>query len=74
MEKQVFSAVITKGEIAFVSHCPELGVTSQGQTEEEAVSNLREAVELYLEDADVQEMLRKHPVTPAHVTPLIVMA
>ena len=64
--------MITKGEIAFVSYCPELGVTSQGQSEEEALDNLREAVGLYLED--VQEMLRKHPVKPAHVTPLIVPA
>lgn len=72
--QKVFSAVITKGEIAFVSYCPELGVTSQGQTEEEALDNLREAVELYLEDEDVQEMLRKHPIKPAHVTPLIVPA
>lgn len=70
--QQVFSAVITKGEIAYVSYCPELGVTSQGGTEEEALENLREAVALYLEDEDVQEMLRKHPVKPAHVTPLIV--
>ncbi len=73
-EKQVFSAVITKGEIVFVSNCPELGVTSQGGTEEEALDNLREAVELYLEDEDVQAMLKKHPVKPAHITPLIVTA
>ncbi len=51
----VFSAVITKGEIAFVSFCPELGVTSQGETEEAALENLREAVGLYLEDEGVQK-------------------
>jgi len=73
-KQHVLSAVITKGEIAFVAHCPELGVTSQGETEEKAVENLREAVELYLEDDDVQEMLKKHPVTLAHVTPLVVPA
>ena len=55
LDEQVFSAVITKGEIAFVSYFPELGVTSQGQSEEEAIDNLREAVELYLEDEDVQK-------------------
>lgn len=75
MAKQnVFSAVITKGEIAYVSYCPELGVTSQGATEEKALENLREAVSLYLEDEDVQKTLRKQPVNLAHVTPLIIPA
>lgn len=32
-----------------VSECPELGVASQGETEAEALANLREAVELFLE-------------------------
>lgn len=70
--QNVYSAVITKGEIAYVAYCPELGVVSQGKTEEKAIENLREAVQLYLEDEDVQENLRKHPVQLAHVTPLIV--
>jgi predicted RNase H-like HicB family nuclease len=35
----------------FVSKCPELGVASCGDTVEEAMANLREAVELYLENA-----------------------
>jgi len=34
-----------------VSKCPELGVASCGDTVEEAMANLREAVELYLENA-----------------------
>jgi len=73
-KKRVFSAVITKGRVAFVAYCPELGVTSQGPTEQKAVSNLREAVELYLEDEDVQKMLRKNPIKPACVKPLILPA
>jgi predicted RNase H-like HicB family nuclease len=36
---------------AYVSKCPELGVASCGDTVEEAMANLREAVELYLENA-----------------------
>ncbi|MCJ7574991.1 type II toxin-antitoxin system HicB family antitoxin, partial [Candidatus Bathyarchaeota archaeon] len=35
-------------------HCPELDVASQGTTVEEALANLREAVELYLEDPDAR--------------------
>jgi len=34
-----------------VSKCPELGVASCGGSVEEAMANLREAVELYLENA-----------------------
>lgn len=74
MEKQAFSAVITKGEIAFVSYCPELGVTSQGKTEAQALENLREAVTLYLDDEDVQRTLKAHPIKPAHITALLVPA
>lgn len=39
----------------------ELGVVSQGKTVEEAEMNLREAVELYLEDVEPEkELLPKH--------------
>lgn len=72
MGKLVLSAVITKGDVAYVARCPELGVTSQGHDEEQALENLREAVSLYLEDEDVQSMLKKHPVQPARIRPLIV--
>ena len=34
----------------FVAECVELGVASQGRSEDEAMSNLREAVLLYLQD------------------------
>ena len=43
------TADIRKGEKFFVARCPELGVTTQGKTFEEAKKNLREAVELHLE-------------------------
>lgn len=36
---------------SLVSKCPELGVASCGDTVEEALGNLKEAVELYLENA-----------------------
>jgi len=48
-----FSATIHREEDWYVSWCPELDVASQGKTVEEALANLREAVELYLEDEDV---------------------
>ena len=47
--KKKFTAVINKEESWYVAHCVELDVVSQGKTIEEAQSNLKEAVELYLE-------------------------
>ena len=72
--KKTFSAVITKGETAFVAYCPELGVTSQGRSEKSALANLKEAVELYLEDEDVQEMLKKSPMKKAKSSSIAVTA
>ena len=72
--KKIFSAVITKGEIAYVAFCPELGVSSQGKTEKSALNNLREAVELYLEDEDVQKMLRRSSIKKATFSTLTVTA
>ena len=48
-----FTAVITREGKFFVSDCPELGITSQGLTLEEALDNLREAIHLYLKDEDI---------------------
>lgn len=53
-QKLEFSAVITKEGKWYVAFCPELDVASQGKTVEEALSNLKEALELYLADEDVK--------------------
>ena len=50
MAKHVFSAVLHKEENIYVAECPEVGTVSQGPTIEEAVENLKEATELYLEE------------------------
>ncbi len=59
-----YTAIVWKEGKSYVSKCPELGVASCGDTFEEAVNNLKEAVELYIENAkelnlleDVQESL-----------------
>jgi predicted RNase H-like HicB family nuclease len=44
------SVVIEKDENGFYAWCPELkGCQSQGNTLEEAIANIKEAIELYLE-------------------------
>jgi predicted RNase H-like HicB family nuclease len=45
-----FTTIITKEGKWYVARCVELGVVSQGRTIEDAQRNLKEAVELYLED------------------------
>lgn len=49
------TAIIKKGEKQFVALCPELDVVSQGYSIEEALSNLKEACELYMEEMGVPE-------------------
>ncbi|NLJ22280.1 type II toxin-antitoxin system HicB family antitoxin, partial [Methanothrix soehngenii] len=44
------TAVIRRDEDMYVAECPEVGTASQGKTIEEAVKNLKEATELYLEE------------------------
>ncbi len=51
-----FTALITKEEKWYVAHCVELSVVSQGKTIEEAQSNLKEAVELYLESFGTEDL------------------
>ncbi|MBI2665921.1 type II toxin-antitoxin system HicB family antitoxin [Candidatus Woesearchaeota archaeon] len=43
------TAILKRGEKQYVALCPEIDVVSQGYTIEEALKNLKEAVELYLE-------------------------
>ncbi|HLC58173.1 MAG TPA: type II toxin-antitoxin system HicB family antitoxin [Candidatus Nanoarchaeia archaeon] len=47
------TAIIKKGEKQFVALCPELDVVSQGYTIEEALANLKEASELYIEEMGI---------------------
>lgn len=50
MSARVFTAVIHKEDDLYVAECPEVGTASQGRTIEEAIANLKEATELYLEE------------------------
>ena len=52
---QTFTAVLHKEEEMYVAECPEVGTASQGKTIDEAVSNLKEATELYLEEFPIKE-------------------
>jgi len=58
MTKQLFTAVVHKEGTLYVADCPEIGTVSQGYTIEEAVINLKEATELYLEEFPLPNVTR----------------
>jgi len=70
--KLSLTAVIWREGDWFVSQCAELGVASQGRSEEEALENLEEAVLLYLQDDETGEI--RQPVSLRKVLPLTLSA
>ena len=50
MRTGTFTAVLHKEGDLYVADCPEVGTVSQGKTVEQAIANLKEATELYLEE------------------------
>jgi predicted RNase H-like HicB family nuclease len=56
MKKISFTAILEREGDLYVALCPELDVASQGETVEAATANLKEAVELFLECADPDEV------------------
>jgi predicted RNase H-like HicB family nuclease len=55
MQVRVLTAIIRKEEDIYVAECPEVGTVSQGYTIEEAIANLKEATELYLEEFPIDQ-------------------
>ena len=61
MAVRTFTAVIHREQDLYVAECPEVGTVSQGFTIEEAITNLKEATELYLEEFPISDN-REHEV------------
>jgi len=59
LTRHTYTAIVERAGDGYVSLCPELEVASQGGSVEEAMRNLREAVELFLECADPEEIARR---------------
>ena len=55
MIQRMFSAILHKEGNLYVAECPEVGTVSQGPSIEEALANLKEATELYLEEFPLPE-------------------
>lgn len=64
------SVVVEKDEHGFYAWCPELrGCQSQGETLEQAMANIKEAIELYLEtlSEDDRDGLLSHEILTTSV-------
>jgi predicted RNase H-like HicB family nuclease len=55
---RTFTAILEKEDGMYVATCSEVGTVSQGETIEEAITNLKEATELYLEEFPMEEKSR----------------
>jgi predicted RNase H-like HicB family nuclease len=55
---ETLTAMLHKEENMYIAECPEIGTTSQGKTVEEAIKNLKEATELYLEEFPLKDKKR----------------
>lgn len=62
--ERTLSFVLYREGDGFVARCLDVNVASEGDTEAEAVSQLREALELYFEDAGQDDL---PPVSHARV-------
>ena len=58
MQKQLTAIIEREGD-GYVSLCPEVDIASQGGTIEEARENLREALELFFENASPEEIQQR---------------
>ena len=55
---QTLTAILHRENDLYVADCPEVGTVSQGPTVEEALANLKEATELYLEEFPLTKINR----------------
>jgi predicted RNase H-like HicB family nuclease len=58
MKVDTFTAIVHKEGDWYVADCAEVGTVSQGHTVEEAIANLKEATELYLEEFPIPDVGR----------------
>ena len=64
---RTFTAILHKEGKLYVAECSETGTASQGKTVEEAVANLQEATELYLEEFPLNSV--SHPILTTFEVP-----
>ena len=60
--ERTFTASVSKEGTWFVAQCLEVDIASQGETETEALANLREALELHFEEPHATLQPKMHRV------------
>ncbi len=58
MVVNTYTAVLHREDDLYVAECTEVGTVSQGYSIEEAIANLKEATELYLEEFPMPKVTR----------------
>lgn len=69
---KMFAAIITEEEDAYIASNPDTGVASQGRTLDEALSNLKEALELYLEELGSENSKNLPSSTQSFITTITI--
>ena len=62
-----FTAAVIQEPPRYVARCLEIEVTSQGETVEDALRNLREALELYYEDQPLPDHIETPIIAPIDI-------
>ena len=62
-----FTTAISHEELWYVARCLQVEVTSQGHSVEEALANLREALELYSEDEPLPDKVEAPIIAPVEI-------
>ena len=55
MKSQSFTAIVYREDDMYIAECPEVGTVDQGETIEQAITGLKEATRLYLEEFPLQQ-------------------
>lgn len=56
LRDKIHATVYAGDQSGYVAECQEFAIVTQGQTLDEVMQNLREAVSLYLEDEDLNQL------------------
>jgi predicted RNase H-like HicB family nuclease len=56
MKRRTIQVCVFRGEKKYVADCTDLPVVTQGDTLDELVANVREAISVHLEDEDLGEL------------------
>jgi len=76
MSRGVFDIAVNEEFVndkkVFVSHCLNLGIASQGSSYEEAIENIKDAINLYLEENPEKQSNKSQELLPPIATRLFI--